>query len=144
MPVPARKNKTIAAWLAFIGGQLGLHRLYLFGWADIWAWMHPVVAAMGWWGVQRMQVHGQDDRLAWLLTPLLGFILAGTALTSIYYGLMSAAKWNAQHNPDAPENTAGDTGWLTIGAVVFALLFGSISFISSIVLSFQHYFEWTL
>ncbi len=142
MQTPAQKNKTIAAWLAFVGGQLGLHRLYLYGWNDLWAWAHPVVAALGWWGVERVRMHGQDDHLAWVLIPLLGFTLAGTALTGIYYGLMSPEKWNIRHNPATPDATAGNTNWLTIGAIVFALLFGTISLMSSIVFSFQRYFEY--
>ena len=136
------KNKTLATWLAFTGGQLGLHRLYLYGFTDLLAWVHPMAAALGWWGVERVRAYGQDDQLAWLLVPLLGFTLAATALTAIYYGLMSPEKWNAQHNPEQPAAAAGNTNWLTIGAVVFALLFGTISLMSSIVFSFQRYFEY--
>jgi TM2 domain-containing membrane protein YozV len=136
------KNKTAAAWLAFIFGQLGLHRLYLFGFRDVWAWLHPLVAALGWWGVERVRLYGQDDQLAWLLIPLLGFTLAGTALTAIYYGLLSSEKWNARYNPGSLDAIAGNTNWLTIGAVVFALLFGTIALMSSIVFSFQRYFEY--
>ncbi len=136
------KNKTAAAWLAFIGGQLGLHRFYLFGWRDLPAWLHPALAALGWWGIQRVSRYGQDDQLAWLLIPLLGFTLAGTALTAIYYGLMTAEKWNALHNPSCPDTVAGNTRWLTIGAVVLALLFGAIALMSSIAFSFQRYFEY--
>lgn len=142
MQKPALKNKTRATWLAFIGGQLGLHRIYLYGWRDVFAWLHPLVAAVGWWGVERVRLHGQDDHLAWVLIPLLGFTLAGTALTAIYYGLMSPEKWNALHNPDTPDTLAGNTHWLTIGAIVFALLFGTIALMSSIVFSFQRYFEY--
>ena len=40
---------------------------------------------------------------------------------------------------DAP--AAGDTNWLTIGAVVLALLFGSTILMASIAFSFQRYFE---
>ena len=142
MHLSAPKNKTIATWLAFIGGQLGLHRLYLHGWRDPWAWAHPAMAALGWWGVERVRVHGQDDQLAWVLIPLLGFTLAGTALTAIYYGLMSPEKWNRLHNPAAPDANGGNTNWLTMGAIVFALLFGTIALMSSIVFSFQRYFEY--
>jgi hypothetical protein len=46
----------------------------------------------------------------------------------------------AQHG--TPGTQAGNTNWLTIGAVVFALLFGTISLMSSIVFSFQRYFEY--
>jgi hypothetical protein len=142
MHAATTKNKTTAAWLAFIFGQLGLHRLYLFGFRDLWAWLHPLVAALGWWGVERVRLYGQDDQVAWLLIPLLGFTLAGTALTAIYYGLMSSEKWNARHNPGSLDAVAGHTSWLTIGAVVFALLFGTIALMSSIVFSFQRYFEY--
>jgi hypothetical protein len=142
MNLPATKNKTLAAWLAFIGGQFGLHRMYLFGVGDVVAWLHPIVAALGWWGVERVREYGQDDHLAWVLIPLLGFTLAATALTAIYYGLMSPEKWNALHNGQHPDAVAGNTNWLTIGAVVFALLFGTIALMSSIVFSFQRYFEY--
>jgi hypothetical protein len=144
MHAATTKNKTTAAWLAFIFGQLGLHRLYLFGFRDLWAWLHPLVAALGWWGVERVRLYGQDDQLAWLLIPLLGFTLAGTALTAIYYGLMSSEKWNARYNPGRLDAIAGNTSWLTIGAVVFALLFGTIALMSSIVFSFQRYFEYQI
>ena len=29
------KNKTLAAWLTFLGGPLGLHRFYLHGPTDL-------------------------------------------------------------------------------------------------------------
>ena len=45
----APKNKTLAAWLAFITGQFGVHRLYLFGLGDVWAWVHPIAAALLVW-----------------------------------------------------------------------------------------------
>ena len=138
------KNKTIAAWLAFIVGQLGLHRFYLFGFKDKLAWLHPVVAAIGWYGVYRVTLYGQDDQLAWLLVPFLGFTLAATAITAIYYGLTATEKWNAQHNANCIASSAGDTNWLTMGAIVFALLFGATALMSSIAFSFQRYFEYQI
>ena len=136
------KNKTIAAFLALIFGQLGLHRLYLFGLKDHWIWVHPVMASLGWWGVYRARHFGQDDQLAWVLIPLLGFTLAANAFIVLYYGLMSSEKWNAKHNPDHLESTAGNTHWLTIGAVVVALLFGAVTLMSSLAFCFQRYFEY--
>ena len=141
MNLATSKNKTFASWLAFLGGTLGLHRFYLFGWRDLWAWAHPLVAGLGWYGVQRVRMYGQDDQLSWLLIPLLGFTLAGTALNAIYYGLMAPEKWNLLHNPASPEAAAGQTNWLTMGAIVLALLFGTISLMGSIAFSFQRYFE---
>jgi len=139
------KNKTLAAWLSFAGGQVGLHRFYLYGRTDLLAWLHPVLAALGWWGVQRVRLYGQDDQLAWALIPLLGFTLAANALTAIYYGLMAADKWNVQHNPlAAADAVAGKTSWLTMAAVVLSLLFGTVAMMSSIVFSFQRYFEYQI
>ena len=136
------KNKTLAAWLALVFGQLGVHRFYLFGVKDIWGWVHPVIAALGWLGIARVREFGQDDQIAWLLVPLLGFTLAATSITAIYYGLSTTEKWNERHNPQAPESPAGNTSWLTIGAIVVALLFGAIALMSSFAFSFQRYFEY--
>ena len=138
------KNKTLATWLAFIFGQLGLHRFYLFGFSDKLAWLHPLLAAIGWYGVYRVRSLGQDDQLAWLLVPVLGFLLAGTAITAIYYGLSSFEKWNATHNPQQPEALAGQTNWLVIGAVVFSVLMGATALMSSIAFSFQRFFEYQI
>lgn len=137
------KNKTVAAWLAFVGGPLGLHRFYLHGLGDVWGWMLPIPTALGLYGIQRVQEFGQDDLWSWVLIPLLGFTIAGCALTAIIYGLMTRERWNASFNPQAePLASAGGTGWLTIGAVVLALLIGTSVLMASIVFSFQRYFEY--
>ena len=65
------KNKTLAAWLAFLGGPLGLHRFYLFGLADLLGWLLPIPAALGLYGVLRARHYGLDDPWSWVLIPLL-------------------------------------------------------------------------
>lgn len=136
------KNKTLAAWLAFVGGPLGLHRFYLHGLADLWGWALPIPTALGLYGIQRVQQLGQDDPLSWMLIPLLGFTVAGCALTAIVYGLMTREKWNARYNPTAPEDAkAGGTSWFTIGAVVLSLLVGTTVLMASMAFSFQRYFQ---
>lgn len=137
------KNKTIAAWLAFVGGPFGLHRFYLQGMGDPLGWLLPLPTALGLYGLERVQQNGLDDLWSWLLIPLLGFTIAGCALTAIVYGLMTPEKWNARFNPSAPlDAAAGHTHWLTIGAIALALLVGTTVLLSSIVYSFQHYFEY--
>jgi hypothetical protein len=139
------KNKTLAAWLSFLGGPLGLHRFYLYGVTDLLGWMLPIPTALGLYGVQRAQQLGLDDQWSWALIPLLGFTIAGCALMAIVYGLMSPERWNARFNPAAPaEAQPGQTGWLTIGAVVLALLLGATALMASIVFSFQRYFEYQI
>ena len=144
MATQSTKNKTLATWLAALLGQLGLHRFYLFGFKDKLAWLHPLAAAIGWYGVQRARTLGQDDQLAWVLVPVLGFTLAATAITAIFYGLSSLEKWNSTYNPQAPDTTAGQTNWLVIGAVVFSVLMGATALMSSIAFSFQRYFEYQI
>ena len=136
------KNKTLAAWLAFVGGPFGLHRFYLHGLADTLGWLLPIPTALGLYGVERARMHGLDDGLSWALIPLLGFTIAGCALTAIVYGLTTVEKWNARFNAAAPSDAApGRTGWITIGAVVISLLIGSTVLMASIAFSFQRYFE---
>ena len=139
------KNKTLAAWLAFMGGPLGLHRFYLHGMGDMLGWLLPIPTALGIYGIQRVQQLGQDDHYSWILIPLLGFTIAGCALRAILYGLMTPERWNARYNPSAPvEAPAGQTQWITIGAIVLALLMGTTVLMASLAFSFQRYFEYQI
>lgn len=138
------KNKTVSAWLAFLGGPLGLHRFYLFGWSDTLGWLLPMPTALGIYGIERVQKYGLDDQWSWLLIPLLGFTIAGCALNAIVFGLTSAQRWNERYNTaaESPEAPAGATRWLTIFAVIAALLVGTTALMSSIAFSVQRYFEY--
>jgi hypothetical protein len=139
------KNKTLAAWLTFLGGPLGLHRFYLFGFGDWLGWLLPIPSALGWYGVQRVRQFGVDDQWSWVLIPMLGFTIATCALTAIVYGLMTPAKWNSRFNAAAAlEDPAGRTQWLTIGAIVCSLLFGTTVLMASFAFSFQRYFEYQI
>jgi len=136
------KNKTFAVWLTFLGGPLGLHRFYLFGFHDILGWLCVIPSALGWYGVQRALELGQDDPISWVLIPLLGFTIAGCALNAIVYGLMPIEKWNAKFNADQAKTCdSGQTNWFTIFGVATALLMGTTVLMASIVFSFQRYFE---
>ena len=137
------KNKTLAAWLAFGAGPIGLHRFYLHGLRDWLGWLLPVPTLVGLYGVSRVMDYGVDDALSWVLLPILGFTIAACALTGIIYGLMPREKWNARFNPSASnEDAAGATGWLTIGAIVVSLMVGTAVLMASIAFSFQRYFEY--
>jgi len=139
------KNKTVAAWLCFLGGPLGLHRFYLRGFGDLLGWLLPIPTALGIYGIERVQQFGQDDVLSWLLIPLLGFTIAACALTAIVYGLMTRERWNARFNPKAPaEAPAGGTSWLTVAAIAAALMIGTGVLMASIAFSFQRYFEYQI
>ena len=109
------------------------------------AWLLPIPTALGLYGLERAQKYGLDDPLSWVLIPLLGFNISGCSLTAIVYALTATEKWNAKFNPTASSDAAaGQTQWVTIGAVVLSLLFGATVLMSSIVFSFQHYFEFQI
>jgi hypothetical protein len=133
------KSKTLATWVALIGGSLGLHRFFLFGPRDALAWLHPLPTVAGLAGVQRALEFGQDDPLSWLLLPLLGLMLAQGALCAIVYGLLPDERWDARHNPGAPVHA---TGWGPVLGVIAALAMGATALMATIAFSGQRYFEW--
>ena len=142
-PSAKAKNKTLATWLAFLGGPLGLHRFYLYGLGDWLGWLLPIPTALGVYGIERVQQLGQDDRLSWVLIPLLGFTIAGCALRAILYGLMDQPTWNQRFNPGLPASeTAGQSQWSTIIGISLSLMLGATVLMASIAYSFQHYFEY--
>jgi TM2 domain-containing membrane protein YozV len=94
------RNKTLATWLALLGGTLGLHRFYLRGPGDWVGWLYPIASALGWWGIERLEAHGQDDPLSWVLIPFLGLALSAACLSAIVYGLTERGKWNARYGSD--------------------------------------------
>jgi hypothetical protein len=139
------KNKTLAAWLCLAGGPLGLHRFYLRGWRDTLGWCLPLPTLMGAYGMLRVRQFGLDDNAGPLLVPLIGFTVAGCALMAIVYGLSTQEKWNARFNPSLRgDDPKGATGWLTIAAVVIALLVGATVLIGTLAYGFQTLFERSL
>ena len=111
------KNKTLATWLTFLGGPLGLHRFYLKGFGDLLGWMLPIPTALGLYGVERVQRFGQDDQWSWLLIPMLGFTIAACALMAIIYGLMTPEKWNARFNPQLDPEAAPMYAQMLVGMI---------------------------
>jgi hypothetical protein len=135
------RSKSVATWLAVIGGTLGLHRFYLCGWRDRWGWLYPLPTLLGLAGLQRVRAFGQDDMVSWLLIPLLGLSLSAAMLTAIVYGLTPDEKWAARHNPGQPVQP---TGWTPVLGVIVALLVGATVFMGTVAFSGQRFFEWQL
>jgi TM2 domain-containing membrane protein YozV len=137
-PRPSPKSKTLATWIALLGGSFGLHRFYLHGLRDPWGWLCPWPTLLGIYGVQRARTLGLDDGLSWLLIPLLGLMLAATMLNAIVIGLTRADAWNTRFNVG---RAAPEIGWLTVLGVIFALAFGAASLMATLAFSAQRYFE---
>ncbi|MNS89260.1 hypothetical protein D3C71_1728620 [compost metagenome] len=139
------KNKTLATWLAFLGGPLGLHRFYLHGLGDTIGWLLPIPTALGLYGMERIAANGIDDQVSWLLVPLLGFTIAACSLMAIIYGLMAPEKWNARFNPSLDQEAApGRTNWVTVFGIAAALMIGTAILMASFAYSFEHYFQYQI
>ncbi|MBL8334375.1 MAG: TM2 domain-containing protein [Rubrivivax sp.] len=132
------RSKTLATWIAVFGGALGLHRFYLHGPKDPVGWLFPLPALAGFVGALRMSQLGQDDRIAWVLVPVLGLVLSVAMLSAIVYGLTPDERWDARHNPGLP---ARSTRWGPVLGVILALLVGGIVLMGTIAFSGQKFFE---
>ena len=138
-PGKTYKSKTLATWLALVGGALGLHRFYLKGLGDPWGWLFPMPTLLGLYGIARARQFGQDDHWSWLLMPLLGVVLSVAMLTAIVYGLMPDEKWNARYNP---VGRASHSGWAAVIGAVLSLLIGGGVLMATLAFSGQRYFEY--
>lgn len=133
----APRSKTLATWLAVLGGGLGAHRLYLHGPRDLgaWAFWPPTLAGLA--GVLRMRNLGQDDMLSWALIPLLGLSLSAAMLSAILIGLTPDERWFARFGAHARPS-----GWGAVLGVVVALLLGGTVLMGTIAFGGQKFFEW--
>ncbi|MEY8876951.1 MAG: hypothetical protein AB9M60_10615 [Leptothrix sp. (in: b-proteobacteria)] len=139
LAAPSTKSKTLATWLAVIGGGLGLHRFYLHGGRDLIGWLHPLPTLLGVIGLMRAFNLGQDDRLAWVLMPFGGLSIAAGMLAAIVNGLQPDERWNARHNPGI--QPCGPAGWPVVIGVIVALFVGAVMLTSVISFTLQRLFE---
>ena len=136
-----RNRSTLATWLAVIGGSLGLHRFYLHGVKDIWAWLHPWPTLIGLAGVIRMRGLGQDDHAAWLLIPVLGVMLSIGMLSAIVIGLTPDERWAARFHPNRLVSTRA-SGWTAVIGVIVALMIGGGVLMGTLAFGGQKFFEY--
>ena len=132
------RSKTLATWIAVLGGVLGAHRFYLHGWRDPLAWLHWPPTLLGLAGVLRMRNIGLDDTAGSMLAPLLGLMIALAMLCAIVYGLTPDEKWQARWNAGRLPRSSG---WTAVIGVIVALLIGAGALLSTIAFSVQRYFE---
>lgn len=112
------KNKTVAALLACVGGALGLHRFYLNGSRDKWAWLHLMslpLSLLIYFFCQN--VHAFFTALPFLLSMLIGFIAC------LVIGTTPDEKWDMTYNKNALKKS--DTGWPIALILVVTLAVGA-------------------
>jgi len=132
-------SKTLATWIAIVGGSLGLHHFYLHGLRTRWGWLYPLPTLAGLAGVVRMRNLGVDDHASWALVPWLGLTLSAGMLCAIVFGLTTDARWARLHaiapgqpvvratreqDEDSPPPGVVHTGWAPVLGVILALMLG--------------------
>ncbi|MEO8598213.1 MAG: NINE protein [bacterium] len=116
------KNKTFATFLATFLGGLGVHRVYLHGWHDKWAWLHfaslPVSVLIA--------LIAPDQ--PWMFTGSL-FVLSVLAgcIESLTIGVTPDDVWDTRFNLNSGQQSM--SSWplaillvLTVGAGATALI----------------------
>jgi hypothetical protein len=161
-PAPALRDpadvpsKSLATWVALIGGSIGLHHFYLGGLRNRWGWLYPIPTLAGLAGVLRMRELGVDDRLSWLLIPWLGLTISVGMLCAIVIGLTTDAKWARLHagdpskpivkatrdeDEDSPPPGMVRTGWTPVLGVILALMIGGGVLMGTIAFSVEKSFD---
>ena len=150
------RSKTLATWIAVIGGSVGLHHFYLGGFRNRWGWLYPIPTLVGLAGVMRMREHGVDDRLSWALIPWLGLTISVGMLCAIVIGLTTDAKWARMYAGDPTKPVAQATrdeddespppgivrtGWAPVLGVILALMIGGGVLMGTIAFTVEKAFD---
>ena len=131
-----RLSKTAVAWLAVLGGTLGLHRFALRGPRDAVGWLHAglaAVGAVGWW---RLKHEGVDDVAGGVLVLALGASLVAAMVAGLRHALVADETWQEREG-----RTTTPSGGLAVGAAIVAAFVGSTAAISMIAFSIQRAME---
>ena len=124
------KNKAFCTLLALVLGGLGIHRFYLYGAKDPWAWLHlssvPLSAVL--W------ISAPGRPLLFTTAPLVLSILTGI-IETLVIGVTADDKWDAAHNPESGHRT--DSGWPVVLLLIVALGGGATALIATIARTFD-------
>ena len=118
----AHKNKTLATFLAAVFGGLGLHRFYLRGSKDAWAWLHFASAP-----ISLLAILLGAGRPIMLMAAMFVISVLIAFLEALVLGLTPDEKWDLTYNPNSGEKS--ESSWvlalllvLTMGVGVTALI----------------------
>jgi TM2 domain-containing membrane protein YozV len=124
------KNKTLTSFLALLFGGLGIHRFFLRGKTDKWAWLH----------LASLPASG----LVIALFPTLPLFFGILPLTlsvliafpeTLVIGLTPDEKWDAKYN--TASGRASSSGWPLAIILVLAVGVGATGLIATIARSFD-------
>lgn len=131
--VISHKNKTLSTLLAMLFGTLGVHRFYLYGKKDYWAWLS--IASFLLLSIAVLTKLPQSFFIIFLLFVIVSFF-AGL-IGALVIGLTPDEKWDAQFNRNSGRNS--NSGWTVILLVVVTFALGSTALIATIARGFDLY-----
>lgn len=118
-------NKTVATLLAALFGGLGVHRLYLRGSKDAWAWLHLAC----WPASILLYASGQPKLVMYSLSPVIVSILLGF-LQALVIGVTRDEKFDAVYNPESGRKN--DSHWPLALILVATLMAGATGLIAAL------------
>jgi TM2 domain-containing membrane protein YozV len=122
---PRHTNKTIATFLSSVFGSIGLHRFYVHGRKDRWAWVHLLTLPLS--GIALLLFPTQPALFT--LSPLLISGLV-SLIEALVIGLTPDDKWDAKFNSGSGQVSQSD--WPLALLLVLTLGAGAIAVIATI------------
>ena len=123
MPTP-HKNKTLATFLAFVFGAIGVHRFYLRGPVDRLGILHVCCLPL----TGMVYGLGHAPNLFWVLLPLLVSAIVGF-IEALVIGVTPDEKWDARHNGGSGRTS--QTSWVVALLLVLTMLVGTTTLIGT-------------
>lgn len=118
------KNKTLSTLLAVFLGGIGVHRFYVHGAKDFWAWNYLFAFIL--FASAAFLARSTDTLTITLLALFPVSVFAGW-IEAIVTGLTPDAKWDARHNAHSQRKSA--SGWPLIVLLVMTFGLGITTFI---------------
>ncbi len=121
------KSKTRATLLAAVLGGPGLHRFYLYGMRDFWAWNYVGGFALF---VCALILTQSPHSLGVTILALFPFAMYAGLIEAMVIGLTPDDKWDAKHN--AQSGRQSGSGWPIPVILVLAFAAGFTGLITGI------------
>jgi TM2 domain-containing membrane protein YozV len=121
----SHKSKTVATLLAAIFGGAGIHRFYLYGRRDVWAWVHFASLPLSAVGIFAGSSLAPAFSI-FLTAPLIISVLA-SLLEALILGLTPDTKWDARYNQHSGRQS--DSKWPLAIILILTLASGAAGLI---------------
>lgn len=124
------KNKALTTFFASTLGSIGLHRFYLRGRNDQWAWLHLASLPIS---LLLTKLLFNLPLLVTMSPLILSFLIS--LIETLVLGLTSDEKWDAKYNPESGQTS--DSSWPLALNLVLTLGVGAIALIAVIARGFD-------